>query len=82
MCERKMGIRTLKRQLDSAPFLGFQYGIIINNVHYRVDLVFYHWILRYFAMIDLKKNFAQHEDIGHENGRCFGACFDFLAFTS
>ena len=35
-------------------FVGRQYRIPINNNHYRVDLVFYHRILRCFVLIDLK----------------------------
>ena len=48
-------------------YVGRQYGITINNVHYRVDLVFYHRILKCFVLIDLKKNSVQHEDIGQMN---------------
>lgn len=48
-------------------FVGRQYKITINNVHYRVDLVFYHRILKCFVLIDLKKNSVRHEDIGQMN---------------
>lgn len=48
-------------------FVGRQYKITVNNVHYRVDLVFYHRILKCFVLIDLKKNSVQHEDIGQMN---------------
>ena len=48
-------------------FIGRQYPIIINNVHYHVDLVFYHRILKCFVLIDLKKNSVKHEDIGQMN---------------
>lgn len=48
-------------------YVGRQYGITINNVHHRVDLVFYHRILKCFVLIDLKKNSVQHEDIGQMN---------------
>lgn len=48
-------------------YVGRQYSITINNVHYRVDLVFYHRILKCFVLIDLKKNSVQHEDIGQMN---------------
>lgn len=48
-------------------FVGRQYRITINNIHYRVDLVFYHRILKCFVLIDLKKNSVQHEDIGQMN---------------
>ncbi len=48
-------------------YVGRQYTITINNIHYRVDLVFYHRILKCFVLIDLKKNSVQHEDIGQMN---------------
>ena len=48
-------------------FIGRQYRITINNTHYRVDLVFYHRILRCFVLIDLKINEVQHHDIGQMN---------------
>ena len=48
-------------------FVGRQYKITINNVHYNVDLVFYHRILKCFVLIDLKKDSARHEDIGQMN---------------
>jgi predicted nuclease of restriction endonuclease-like (RecB) superfamily len=48
-------------------FVGRQYRITINNSHYRVDLVFYHRILRCFVLIDLKINDVQHQDIGQMN---------------
>ena len=48
-------------------FIGRQYPITINNVHYHVDLVFYHRILKCFVLIDLKKNSVKHEDIGQMN---------------
>jgi predicted nuclease of restriction endonuclease-like (RecB) superfamily len=48
-------------------FVGRQYRITINNSHYRVDLVFYHRILRCFVLIDLKINEVQHQDIGQMN---------------
>lgn len=35
-------------------FVGRQYRITLNNIHYRVDLVFYHRNLRCFVLIDLK----------------------------
>ena len=34
---------------------------------YRVDLVFYHRILKCFVLIDLKQGEVQHEDIGQMN---------------
>jgi len=48
-------------------FVGRQYRITLNNTHYRVDLVFYHRILRCFVLIDLKMNDVQHHDIGQMN---------------
>ena len=48
-------------------FVGRQYRITINNTHYRVDLVFYHRILRRFVLVDLKINDVQHHDIGQMN---------------
>ena len=48
-------------------FVKRQYPLTINNVHYHVDLVFYHRILKCFVLIDLKRNSVQHEDIGQMN---------------
>lgn len=48
-------------------FVGRQYRITLNNTHYRVDLVFYHRILRCFVLIDLKINDLKHHDIGQMN---------------
>ena len=48
-------------------FVGRQYRVTINNSHYKVDLVFYHRILRCFVLIDLKLGDVQHHDIGQMN---------------
>lgn len=48
-------------------FIKRQYPLTINNIHYHVDLVFYHRILKCFVLIDLKKNSVKHEDIGQMN---------------
>lgn len=48
-------------------FVGRQYRITLNNIHYKVDLVFYHRILRCFVLIDLKINDVKHHDIGQMN---------------
>ena len=48
-------------------YVGRQYRMTINNKHYRIDLVFYHRILRCFVLIDLKINDVQHDDIGQMN---------------
>jgi predicted nuclease of restriction endonuclease-like (RecB) superfamily len=48
-------------------FVGRQYRIMLNNTAYRVDLVFYHRILRCFVLIDLKINEVKHGDISQMN---------------
>jgi predicted nuclease of restriction endonuclease-like (RecB) superfamily len=48
-------------------FVGRQYRIKINNEYYKIDLVFYHRILRCFVLIDLKINEIKHYDIGQMN---------------
>lgn len=48
-------------------FVGRQYRVTLNNTHYRVDLVFYHRILRCFVLIDLKLAEVRHDDIGQMN---------------
>lgn len=48
-------------------FVGRQYRVTVNNTHYKVDLVFYHRILRCFVLIDLKLGEVQHHDIGQMN---------------
>ncbi len=48
-------------------FVGRQYRVTINNTHYKVDLVFYHRILRCFVLIDLKLGDVQHHDMGQMN---------------
>lgn len=48
-------------------FVGRQYRINVGGSHYRIDLVFYHRILRCFVLIDLKLGEVQHHDIGQMN---------------
>ncbi len=48
-------------------FVGRQYRISIDNNHYKIDLVFYHRILRCFVLIDLKINEVKHQDVGQMN---------------
>jgi predicted nuclease of restriction endonuclease-like (RecB) superfamily len=48
-------------------FIGRQYRVTLNNRHYRIDLVFYHRILKCFVVIDLKINDVEHNDIGQMN---------------
>lgn len=48
-------------------FVGRQYVLMINNVRYHVDLVFYHRILKCFVLIDIKRGAVKHKDIGQMN---------------
>ncbi|MCL2289677.1 MAG: PDDEXK nuclease domain-containing protein [Bacteroidetes bacterium] len=48
-------------------FVARQFRMTINNTPYRVDLVFYHRILRCFVLIDLKIRDLKHNDIGQMN---------------
>jgi predicted nuclease of restriction endonuclease-like (RecB) superfamily len=48
-------------------FVGRQYRITLDNTHCKVDLVFYHRILRCFVLIDLKLGDVKHHDIGQMN---------------
>ncbi len=48
-------------------FLGRQYRMTIDNEHFYVDLVFYHYILKCFVLIDLKIDKVKHYDIGQMN---------------
>lgn len=48
-------------------FVGRQYALTIDNVHYHVDLVFYHRILKCFVLIDIKRGAVKHKDIGQMN---------------
>ena len=48
-------------------FVARQFRITLNNKHYRVDLVFYHRILKCFVLIDLKIKAVEHTDIGQMN---------------
>ncbi len=45
-------------------FVGRQYRIMLANKHFYVDLVFYHYILDCFVLIDLKVNEVEHKDVG------------------
>jgi len=45
-------------------FVARQYRIPDNDKHYRIDLVFYNYILKCFLVIDLKTRALNHEDIG------------------
>ena len=48
-------------------FVGRQYSILVDNEHYKIDLVFYHRFLRCFVLIDLKIDKVKHQDIGQMN---------------
>ena len=48
-------------------YVGRQRKINIGGRIYKVDLVFYHRILKCFVIIDLKRGEVQHEDIGQMN---------------
>ncbi len=48
-------------------YVGKQYKIHVEGRFFRVDLVFYHRILKCFVLIDLKKNEVEHGDIGQMN---------------
>jgi len=48
-------------------FVGRQYRIMLGNRPHRIDLVFYHYILKCFVLIDLKREAAGYEDIGQMN---------------
>ncbi len=48
-------------------FVSRQYRITLNNKHFKVDLVFYHRILKCFVLIDLKIGSVSHQDIGQMN---------------
>jgi len=48
-------------------FIKRQYPILIDNVHYYADLVFYHAILKCYIVIDLKAGKVKHGDIGQMN---------------
>lgn len=48
-------------------FVGRQYRITIGGRHFKVDLVFYHRILKCFVLIDLKRGEIGFEDIGQMN---------------
>ena len=48
-------------------YVGRQQRINIGGRIFKVDLVFYHRILKCFVLIDLKRGEVQHEDIGQMN---------------
>jgi YhcG PDDEXK nuclease domain len=48
-------------------FVGRQYRINIGGRQFKIDLVFYHRILKCFVLIDLKRGEIDHHDIGQMN---------------
>ena len=48
-------------------FIGRQYIIPIGSRRFKVDLVFYHAILKCYVLIDLKRTEIKHGDIGQMN---------------
>ncbi len=48
-------------------FIARQFRITLDNKHFRIDLVFYHRILKCFILIDLKTRKVNHGDIGQMN---------------
>ncbi|OHE00535.1 MAG: hypothetical protein A2W82_07015 [Sulfurimonas sp. RIFCSPLOWO2_12_36_12] len=48
-------------------FIGRQYRMSIGGKHFRVDLLFYHRILKCFVLIDLKRGEIDHQDVGQMN---------------
>lgn len=56
-----------KHEIKELSQKGRQYRITLGNRHHRVDLVFYHRILKCFVLIDIKIKEAGYEDIGQMN---------------
>lgn len=48
-------------------FVGRQYAFMLGGRHFKVDLVFYHCVLKTYVLIDLKRGMVRHEDIGQMN---------------
>ncbi|MCR4733754.1 MAG: PDDEXK nuclease domain-containing protein [Treponema sp.] len=48
-------------------FVGRQYKMQIGSRIFKVDLVFYHHILKCFVLIDLKRGEIEHYDVGQMN---------------
>ena len=48
-------------------FIGRQYVMHIGSRQFKVDLVFYHCILKCYVLIDLKRAEIRHDDIGQMN---------------
>ena len=48
-------------------FVGRQYRISLGGKHFKLDLLFYHCILKCYVLIDLKRGTIDHQDIGQMN---------------
>ena len=48
-------------------FIGRQYVVPIGSRRFKVDLVFYHCILKCYVLIDLKRAEIKHGDVGQMN---------------
>lgn len=48
-------------------FIGRQYEMQIGSRRFKVDMVFYHCILKCYVLIDLKRSEIKHGDIGQMN---------------
>jgi len=48
-------------------FIARQYRMSIGGRHFRLDLLFYHRILKCFVLVDLKRGEIDHTDIGQMN---------------
>jgi len=48
-------------------FVDRQHRMSIGGKHFHVDLLFYHYILKCYDLIDLKKGEIDHQDIGQMN---------------
>lgn len=48
-------------------FIGRQYRMSIGGKHFRLDLLFYHRILKCFVLVDLKRGEIDHLDVGQMN---------------
>lgn len=53
----------LLEQGKGFAFIDRQYKVTLGGRHFFVDLVFYHRILKYFVLIDLKRGEINHGDI-------------------
>lgn len=48
-------------------FISRQYRMSIGGKHFRLDLLFYHRILKCFVLVDLKRGEIDHSDVGQMN---------------